>query len=62
MPIYVRDKCARFVEKNKKAESIVKQIANSKLSKQMNMALFTELGVDKEIKGWFEKIKSMYEI
>ncbi|MDT3368718.1 MAG: AAA family ATPase [Bacteroidota bacterium] len=62
VPIYVRDKCARFVEKNKKAESIVKQIANSKLSKQMNMALFTELGVDKEIKGWFEKIKSMYEI
>jgi len=46
---------------NGNTETIIKQIANGKLSKQMTKELFEQLNAFVEVKGWFEKIKEMYE-
>lgn len=42
-------------------ENAVKQIINGSLSKKMTKALFEKNGTWEEVKGWFEKIKEMYE-
>ena len=62
VPQFVMNKTTKFSEKNEKTKNIIKQIANGKLSKAMTKELFEELGVFDEIKGWFEKIKKMYEM
>ena len=42
-------------------EKAVKEIINGKLSKGMTKTLFEKNGTWEEVKGWFEKIKEMYE-
>ena len=42
-------------------EKVVKEIINGRLSKGMTKALFEKNGTWEEVKGWFEKIKEMYE-
>ena len=39
----------------------IKEIINGRLSKGMTKALFEKNGTWEEVKGWFEKIKEMYE-
>ena len=59
---FVMNKTAKFQSKNKETENIVKQISNGRLSKQMTKELFEDIEAFDEVKGWFEKIKEMYEI
>jgi len=52
----------KFSGKNGITERFIKQTANNELSKQITKKLLESINAFEEVKGWFEKIKEMYEI